>query len=962
MAQNGGGAATDASTEVRESIEAKATPPAAVDAGADSDADGEADPDIEMTDVAAAASGGSRTTTASRPPRDTRDLLQLVDTTANYLRNYEEDGQEIALGFNRIPNKRLLPDYFDVIKEPVAFSTIRGKVQKKQYTDFSQFVRDVALICHNAQVYNRPSAPIFQDAVRLQAVFREKLQELIKDGSIVAEEAVLPDLGEIPDFSPSPEPEGDEEDEEDEDDDDDDDEEDDDDDGAGRGRHNRQQGANRTPDHRPARLYTPMENRVLEILKGLRQMRDEDGDQLVEPFETLPDRAQLPEYYEEIKQPIALDIIKQRLRGRAYGSVDAALADLDLMCNNAQVFNEDGSAIFEAAVALQRRSRELAVQQMARPDDDFRDGEGRLALGVLAGPSGPPNGPPPDMWRVGDWVLLRNANDPGKPTVAQIFQMWIDAQGQPWLKTCWYYRPEQTVHRVDKHFYVHEVFKTGQYHVHGLGDIVGRCFVMALARFARGRPRGLPPTTPVYVCGARYDEVTCRFRAIKSWAACMPDELRAATAAGTDYPLDLFAPPLPRLAKIPSPIKHLLREDARETDPLPKPTMGSANAPPMVGAVHRRPRLPNESPPPPDLQPTPGLPTEMQLDPSRPPPGAPAYLHSGMPPRGVIASPSPHVPYAQQQFVPRPRAMPLPSMPGHQQQQPQQQQQPAPLAAQVPPQQLPMHPGSHHLAPAPAGSPMYAPGFGTPQPHHPQQPSPMPGAMMIPQGPPPPQGGFDPRFAPPQQAQLHNRMVPSPGPGPGPGPGGRGSATPAMSTLMPTPQFPPGAGGAGLPPPVPNGYIPPRPAAEAFILPADVDQTIPADVRQRFHCDAEGRVVFFTAPSARRQADVEGQAEGTTGLAADYAGLGHSVRYLNGLESFREERRRKRKERDEARAAETAERAAQQAEEHDAATRQLYGAAGEALGGFVQWMDVGTQAVEASLGWEGTKKRAVEKV
>jgi hypothetical protein len=34
-------------------------------------------------------------------------------------------GEELAVGFQRIPNRRLLPDYFDIIAEPIAFSTIR---------------------------------------------------------------------------------------------------------------------------------------------------------------------------------------------------------------------------------------------------------------------------------------------------------------------------------------------------------------------------------------------------------------------------------------------------------------------------------------------------------------------------------------------------------------------------------------------------------------------------------------------------------------------------------------------------------------------------------------------------------------------------------------------------------------------------------------------------------------------
>ncbi len=32
---------------------------------------------------------------------------------------------EIASGFQRLVNKRSLPDYFEVIKEPMAFSTVR---------------------------------------------------------------------------------------------------------------------------------------------------------------------------------------------------------------------------------------------------------------------------------------------------------------------------------------------------------------------------------------------------------------------------------------------------------------------------------------------------------------------------------------------------------------------------------------------------------------------------------------------------------------------------------------------------------------------------------------------------------------------------------------------------------------------------------------------------------------------
>lgn len=145
------------------------------------------------------------------------------------------------------------------------------------------------------------------------------------------------------------------------------------------------------------------------------------------------------------------------------------------------------------------------------------------------------------------------------------------------------------MHRFDKHFFDHEVVKTGQYRDHQIEDVLDQCFVMFITRFNKGRPRGFPLDKDVYVCESRYNEEKFTFNKIKTWASCVPDEVRE-----KDYEMDLFEAPR-RMKKVPSPIKHLLREDAKETDDLPKPTWGSPNAPPIVGAVHRRPREINVS-------------------------------------------------------------------------------------------------------------------------------------------------------------------------------------------------------------------------------------------------------------------------------------------------------------------------------------------------------------------------------
>lgn len=192
---------------------------------------------------------------------------------------------------------------------------------------------------------------------------------------------------------------------------------------------------------------------------------------------------------------------------------------------------------------------------------------------------------------LGDWVHITNPNDLTKPIVAQIYRTWEDKSGQKWVNACWYYRPEQTVHRFEKHFLENEVVKTGQYRDHRIDEVVDRCFVMFVTRYNKGRPRGFPKDKEVYVCEARYNEEKHKINKIKTWASCVPDEVRE-----KDYEMDLFEVPR-KLRKVPSPIKHLLRDDAKPTDALPKPTWGATNAPPLIGAVHCRDREPNVSSP-----------------------------------------------------------------------------------------------------------------------------------------------------------------------------------------------------------------------------------------------------------------------------------------------------------------------------------------------------------------------------
>ena len=212
-------------------------------------------------------------------------------------------------------------------------STLKAKHNNREYTSFAGFVRDCALIVHNAQTYNRPEAQAYQDALIIKNLVGLEFKKLADLKIIEPEVAVLPDLGEIPPVDPQP-LEMQEEEEDDEEDDDEDDEADDSDEDEG-GKRKRKRGprpgtanskresgskddmglksnefGSKKKRGRPPRVDTPMEARIKAVLKGIRKPKNDVGQIMVLHFERLPDKGTMPEYFAEVKEPIAIELIK----------------------------------------------------------------------------------------------------------------------------------------------------------------------------------------------------------------------------------------------------------------------------------------------------------------------------------------------------------------------------------------------------------------------------------------------------------------------------------------------------------------------------------------------------------------------------------------------------------------------------------------------------------------------------
>lgn len=74
-----------------------------------------------------------------------------------------------------------LPDYFDIIKQPMDLGTIKKKLEDKQYSyrDVESFVSDVHLVFNNAIEYNPDDSEVYDLAVKLLNEFDKKMNNIL---------------------------------------------------------------------------------------------------------------------------------------------------------------------------------------------------------------------------------------------------------------------------------------------------------------------------------------------------------------------------------------------------------------------------------------------------------------------------------------------------------------------------------------------------------------------------------------------------------------------------------------------------------------------------------------------------------------------------------------------------------------------------------------------------------------
>ncbi|XP_063225354.1 protein polybromo-1 isoform X22 [Bacillus rossius redtenbacheri] len=238
--------------------------------------------------------------------KDDLPLKKRLHALGKCLLEYvHEDGRQPILMFMEKPSKKLYPDYFQVITEPIDMLTIQANINAEKYNSEEEIISDFKLMFNNCRQYNEEGSMIYEDANKLEHVLMEKLKEL----------GPLNDLNK-----------------------------------KGKG------------PVKVRKSTSAQAQKLKTLYDTIKDYKDPKGRQLSLIFQKLPSKIEYPDYYEVIKRPIDLERISQKLKTSQYETLDDIVSDFVLMFDNACKYNEPDSQIYKDALMLQRVALQTKLQ------------------------------------------------------------------------------------------------------------------------------------------------------------------------------------------------------------------------------------------------------------------------------------------------------------------------------------------------------------------------------------------------------------------------------------------------------------------------------------------------------------------------------------------------------------------------------------------------------------------------
>ncbi|WVR08581.1 hypothetical protein IAU60_005636 [Kwoniella sp. DSM 27419] len=131
------------------------------------------------------------------------------------------------------------------------------------------------------------------------------------------------------------------------------------------------------------------------IYKRILGSRDQDGEDISQPFVKLPNKRSFPDYYETIKHPMSLEMVHAKLEAGEYQTLKDVCADLGQIFNNAKRYNMTDSLIFQYAKKLHKMTRvyyaDVTSPEKAKEESDSEaEHDGPTSRANTSQPSQPP--------------------------------------------------------------------------------------------------------------------------------------------------------------------------------------------------------------------------------------------------------------------------------------------------------------------------------------------------------------------------------------------------------------------------------------------------------------------------------------------------------------------------------------------------------------------------------------------
>ncbi|CAH1967333.1 unnamed protein product [Acanthoscelides obtectus] len=132
-------------------------------------------------------------------------------------------------------------------------------------------------------------------------------------------------------------------------------------------------GSNKRKSRSQAVVDSKLKKQMKKLMSIVNKYTDSDGRVLSEPFMKLPPRKDYPDYYEIIKKPIDITKILNRIEDGKYTDFADLERDFMLLCQNAQIYNEEASLIHEDSIVLQSVFSKAKQRIEADGDSDVEE-------------------------------------------------------------------------------------------------------------------------------------------------------------------------------------------------------------------------------------------------------------------------------------------------------------------------------------------------------------------------------------------------------------------------------------------------------------------------------------------------------------------------------------------------------------------------------------------------------------